>query len=82
MTTPQPPVLLTAAEAAEALGVSARRVRKIAADREIGQRLGSVWVFTATDIERMQERAPVGGRKGRARKADQGAAGGGHRCGR
>lgn len=37
---------MTVSELADLLGVSDRRVRKMAEDRKIGQKFGHVWVFS------------------------------------
>jgi hypothetical protein len=43
------------------LGIGGRMVRRIAAERGLGARLGEkTWVFRAADIEAMRDRAPRG----------------------
>lgn len=53
--------LYTAAEAADMLGISTRRVRGAAATLGVGQRIGRrVLAFTEADIERLRNRRPPG----------------------
>lgn len=55
--------LMSAAEAADVLGVSARRVRQMLLDDDLrGRRIGSRWVVDSADVERMSDRRPVPGR--------------------
>lgn len=45
------------------LGIGGRMVRRIAAERHLGARLGEkTWVFRRQDIDAMRERAPRGPR--------------------
>lgn len=51
--------LYTAQEAADALGITARRVRALAEHRGLGTRLGQrMLVLTAPEVEAMRERRP------------------------
>jgi hypothetical protein len=60
------PSLSTSKHAADLLGISPERVRALARDLGIGQRIGRDWVFTEEDVERLRQR-PIGtpGRKPR-----------------
>ena len=55
--------LSTTQQAADALGITARRVRQLASELGIGQRMGRDWVFTEDDIERIRQRNKKQGRK-------------------
>lgn len=46
--------LLTTDEVAGRLSVSPRRVRALAARREVGQRVGGAWLFSPDDVERLR----------------------------
>lgn len=46
------------AEAAAELGVSERRVRALAAARNIGTRTGRDWMFSRANVDAMRERTP------------------------
>jgi hypothetical protein len=50
--------VLTTAEVAKLLGLSTRRVRALAASRNLGQKLGPILVFTPDEVEQMRERKP------------------------
>jgi len=53
--------LLTVADVAALLGVTADRVRKLAATGRYGWRIdGRTWLFRAEDVEAMRERAKPG----------------------
>lgn len=62
-TVPQPegpggePILSTA-DAAEALGISERRVRALCAEGRMGRQVGTTWVITPEDIEANRVRKP------------------------
>ena len=55
--------LYTVSEVAEKLGIGGQRVRDLAQSRHLGRKLGSQWVFTEGEIEKMRTRIP-----GRPRK--------------
>jgi hypothetical protein len=44
---------MTATDLARMLGVSDRRVRKMAEDRQIGQKFGHIWVFSRKEAEEL-----------------------------
>jgi excisionase family DNA binding protein len=46
--------LLTTDEVAERLGVTPRRVRALAARREVGKRIGGAWLFRLEDLQLLQ----------------------------
>lgn len=50
--------LYTAQEVARLLGLSARRVRALAASRGVGRRIGPLWVFAGADVDAMRVRVP------------------------
>ena len=50
--------LFNAADAARTLGITSARVRALAVNRNIGNKVGRDWVFTSRDIEAMRERKP------------------------
>jgi hypothetical protein len=52
------PALLTAGQVATRLGISARRVRRLAETRALGQRFGRAWLFTEADVAAMGGRKP------------------------
>ncbi len=49
---------LTVNDLAAALGISARRIRKLAAARSVGKRIGAQILFTPRDIERLRPGPP------------------------
>lgn len=50
--------LYSTTEAAQMLGVDVSRVRRMAANRGLGQHVGRAWVFTVGDIDAMRDRPP------------------------
>jgi excisionase family DNA binding protein len=44
---------MTATDLARLLGVSDRRVRKMAENREIGQKFGHIWVFSHQEVQEL-----------------------------
>lgn len=50
--------LMDAAQVAATLGISARRVRALAASRHLGWQTGRDWVFSPEDVEAMRVRIP------------------------
>ena len=45
---------MTADTAAAVVGVSARRIRAVAAQRGIGEKIGRDWMFSPADVERIK----------------------------
>ncbi len=56
-------MFFTAQQAGVILGVSPRRVRAIAAHRNIRRRVRSLWLFTIDDIKVMSRRIKPGARR-------------------
>lgn len=54
------PALASTEDVAKELGVSVRRVRALAATRNIGQIVGNSLAFTPQDIDTLRERRPAG----------------------
>jgi excisionase family DNA binding protein len=52
--------LYTVTEAAEVLGLSVSRVRKLCADGRMGRKVGSTWIITAAEIEANTDRPGPG----------------------
>lgn len=50
------PRRLTSANVASELGISASRVRRLAASRNLGQFVGRIWLFSTEDLENMRHR--------------------------
>ena len=50
--------LLTTTQTAAELGIDESRVRRIAATRGLGQKIGPVWVFTPEEVDAMRVRHP------------------------
>ena len=62
------PRLYSTAEAADALGISAAQVRRVAAAMKVGRRVGPRYLlFTDADLARMRRRKTTPGRARRAR---------------
>ena len=55
--------MLTAKQVAEKRGIGSGRVKELAKSRHLGKKLGSQWVFTEGEVEKMRTRTP-----GRPRK--------------
>lgn len=54
--------LLTARQAADELGISARLVRRLAVQMSVGERYSTQWLFTEADVEAMRQRNRQRGR--------------------
>lgn len=52
---------LTTQQAADALGISASRVRQLAAQIAVGSKIGNVWVFSNRDLQRLRARQTAPG---------------------
>lgn len=52
--------LYTVTEAAEVLGLSVSRVRKLCADGRMGRKVGSTWIITAAELQENTKRPGPG----------------------
>lgn len=52
--------LFTVTEAAKILGLSVSRVRKLCADRRMGEKVGSTWIITAAELQENTDRPGPG----------------------
>lgn len=50
--------ILTTDQVGDILGVTPRRVRAIAAKRNVGRQLGGAWFFLPSDVERLRPGKP------------------------
>ncbi len=60
--------LFTTRQVANELKLNVSRIRQLAADLGIGQKLGRDWVFTEDDLERLQKRETKSGPKPQPRQ--------------
>jgi len=56
----------TTLQVAELLGITDGRVRQLARDLGVGQRLGRDWAFTGADVARLRERETTPGPKAKS----------------
>lgn len=61
--------IYSAADVAEALGVSRQRVTQCARRWGLGRKLGREWIFLAADVEAIQDRQGLVGKAGHAEAA-------------
>lgn len=54
--------LLTSTQVAAELGVNDSRIRQLARQKQIGQKLGRDWVFTPEEVEKLRTRKTTPGR--------------------
>ena len=54
--------LLTSTQVAAELGVNDSRIRQLARQKQIGQKLGRDWVFTVEEVEKLRTRKTAPGR--------------------
>ena len=59
--------LHTTQKVADALGISIPRVKQLAVNMQLGQKVGRDWVFTDEDVERMRQRDDGRRRQGESR---------------
>ena len=52
---------LSTEQAAAALGISPSRVRQLAARHRVGAKIGSVWVFSNRDLDKLRARQTAPG---------------------
>ena len=56
-------ILHTTRQAADALGISVQRVKQLAVQLGVGQKVGRDWVLSDDDLERLRQRDTRRGRR-------------------